>query len=194
MPNHAKDVRYKWKQEATSKPWILPKISKNGPKKSKLSPWSVDKEELVIPEESPDQEEVSKEAMRLLRDISIQKHQTALEVEEVLNQEKPIHQQICAGNYTSVEIHGLYGLIDQDKASVNQGGDRDVIAHMPRWVKGHSLDIRPGDIISVVSLDESNKKLRRLLLVTYTTPDKYYPPGARVSTLRLGVREHVNPV
>ena len=178
-----KDTKFKWQQDTPSKPWTTPATKTP-------HPWSVDKDIQLHPDSDEPNVEVSKEALRLLRDISVQKHQMSLEVDEVLSAEEP--RQICAGNYTSVEIHGLYGLIDQDPQGINKEGDRDVIAHMPRWVKGHSLDIRPGDVISVVGLDQNNKKQQKLLMVTYTTPNKYYPPGARVSTLRLGVREHVD--
>jgi hypothetical protein len=187
MPAIKKDVKYKWKQEQSSKPWKAP-VAKT------LHPWSVDQEITWDAGKDEQEEEVSKEALRLLRDIAEQKHKTSLDVEDVLRDDEPKQHLIRSGNYTSVEIHGMYGLIDQDPPSIDKGGDRDVIAHMPRWVKGHSLDIRPGDIISVVGLDQDNKKQRRVLMVTYTTPDKYYAPGARVSTLRLGVREHVDTV
>lgn len=177
-----------WKHENGQHPWTVPKTKRQKIVKPTQevqdTPWSI--EHLEIPDPTPEDIGISKEAVRLLHEISAQKRKTSMEVEEILNPPEPDHKT-RASNYTSVEVNGLYGLIEQGDATDK---DRDMIAHMPRWVKGHSLDIKPGDIIEVASVDSDNKKRKNLLLVTYTTPNKYYAPGARVSTLKLGVREY----
>jgi len=88
-----------------------------------------------------------------------------------------------------------YGLIDQGKA---QDGVRCLIMHAPpsRRKNGGGADdggdgdrptdrVRPGSVLRVHSTAPGGRGGR--LRVRFTTPERYYAPGTRVSTLRIGV-------
>lgn len=94
--------------------------------------------------------------------------------------------RICARNYAAVE-EGLerYGLIDM---GVRSGG-RDLLIHVRKRCRPPFQllnQVRPGALL----------RARRLLggqpgqlRVRYTTPARYYSPGALVTTLAIGVDE-----
>lgn len=78
-----------------------------------------------------------------------------------------------------------YGLIDQ---GVAQDGVRCLIMHAPpRSTPGDTATdrVRPGSVLRVHSTALNGVKGR--LRVRFTTPERYYAPGTRVSTLRIGV-------
>ena len=78
-----------------------------------------------------------------------------------------------------------YGLIDQ---GVAQDGVRCLIMHAPpHSTPGDSATdrVRPGSVLRVHSTAPHGVKGH--LRVRFTTPERYYAPGTRVSTLRIGV-------
>lgn len=78
-----------------------------------------------------------------------------------------------------------YGLIDQ---GVARGGVRCLTMHAPApsTATDTATDrVRPGSVLRVHSTAVNGGPGR--LRVRFTTPDRYYAPGARVSTLRIGV-------
>ena len=91
-------------------------------------------------------------------------------------------RRVGAGRYTAMEIHGFYGLIDDG----SDGTGRVLIAHVPRYVRGHHLDIRAGDSLPVVHV---SGKAGGNLTVLATGRHRYYSPGTKVSTCTVTVPE-----
>ena len=92
-------------------------------------------------------------------------------------------RRTIAANYSAVEIHGFFGLIDD--GSVGEG--RMLIVHVPRWVRGYFLDIKQGDDLHVYH--SKGKRVGAALHVLSTGRHKYYPPGSRVTTCTVCVPE-----
>lgn len=92
-------------------------------------------------------------------------------------------------NYAAVDASfGNFGLIPMGV----ENGVRSLIVHVPRgkasWVVFHN--IRPGGTIRVVltsNVPRRKKNEPKTLNVRYTTPTKYFPPGAKTSCLTIGV-------
>lgn len=90
-----------------------------------------------------------------------------------------------ARNYAAIEAeHGDYGLIDMGQA----GGGQSLLIHVAR--KNHPTPwtvlggIRPGSTLKAISVHGGSPVTLR---VRYTTPARYYSPGARVTTLAVAV-------
>jgi hypothetical protein len=84
---------------------------------------------------------------------------------------------------------GVYGLIDRGPGPVGSG-TRCLVMHSPsqheqRETQSATDRVRPGGILRVVSVDDGGGSAR--LRVRFTTPERYYAPGARVTTIRVGV-------
>ena len=94
----------------------------------------------------------------------------------------PEHKRISTSNYSAVEIHGFFGLID-DGSSIS---GRMLRVHVPKWIRGYFLDIRQGENIHVYHV---NGKVGGILNVLSVGRDKYYPPGSRVTTCSICVPE-----
>ena len=92
-------------------------------------------------------------------------------------------RRIIAANYSAVEIHGFFGLIDD--GSVGEG--RMLIVHVPKWIRGYFLDIKQGDTLHVYHA--SGGKIGGALTVLSTGRHKYYAPGRRVMTCTICVPE-----
>ena len=92
-------------------------------------------------------------------------------------------RRIVASNYSAVEIHGFFGLIDD--GSTGQG--RMLILHVPKWIRGYFLDVRQGDTLHVYHAKGRN--VGGPLYVLSTGRHKYYPPGRRVTTCTVCVSE-----
>lgn len=92
-------------------------------------------------------------------------------------------RQIVAANYSAVEIHGFFGLIDDG----SDGAGRMLIVHVPKWIRGYFLDIKQGDTLHVYHA--KGKKVGGALTVLSTGRHKYYAPGRRVTTCTVCVPE-----
>lgn len=92
-------------------------------------------------------------------------------------------RRIIAANYSAVEIHGFFGLIDD--GSVGEG--RMLIVHVPKWIRGYFLDIKQGDTLHVYHANGG--KIGGALTVLSTGRHKYYAPGRRVMTCTVCVPE-----
>ena len=92
-------------------------------------------------------------------------------------------RRIVASNYSAVEIHGFFGLIDDGSA----GEGRMLIVHVPKWIRGYFLDIKQGDTLHVYHA--RGKKVGGVLTVLSTGRHKYYAPGRRVTTCTVCVPE-----
>jgi hypothetical protein len=92
-------------------------------------------------------------------------------------------RRIVAANYSAVEIHGFFGLIDD--GSVGEG--RMLIVHVPKWIRGYFLDIKQGDTLHVYQANGG--KFGGALTVLSTGRHKYYAPGRRVMTCTVCVPE-----
>jgi len=90
--------------------------------------------------------------------------------------------RVCPSNYTAMEIHGFFGLIDDGPSS----SGRMLIAHVPSWVKGYFLDLRDGETIHAAHVDGSVGGVLRVLAVGR---HRYYSPGSKVSTCTVCVPE-----
>ena len=90
--------------------------------------------------------------------------------------------RLVASNYKAMEIHGFYGLIDDGST----GAGRMLIVHIPRHIRGHTLDIKDGDVIHAVHCTgTAGGKLR----VLSTGRHRYFGPGNKVSTCTVCVPE-----
>ena len=90
-------------------------------------------------------------------------------------------------NYAAVDTeNGRYGLIDR---GVQETGIQTLVMHAPKRSdesREDALDcVRPGTVLRVSSTEKAGG--RGALRVRFTTPAKYYSPGARVTTLCIGV-------
>lgn len=92
-------------------------------------------------------------------------------------------RRIVAANYSAVEIHGFFGLIDDG----SDGAGRMLIVHVPKWIRGYFLDIKQGDTLHVYHA--RGKKVGGALTVLSTGRHKYYAPGRRVMTCTVCVPE-----
>jgi hypothetical protein len=83
-----------------------------------------------------------------------------------------------------MDAAGNFGLIDDGRLDL---GIRDLLAHIPRGRQSaySFTGMRPGDVLRVTSGSKQSTPVR----VLFTTPARYYAPGTRVSTLRVGVAE-----
>jgi hypothetical protein len=92
---------------------------------------------------------------------------------------------VSARNYAAVEAErGDYGLIDM---GMDQRGSQSVLVHVQRrhptpWRV--LAEIRPGATLKASPVSGGPPVFLR---VRYTTPARYYSPGARITTLSLGV-------
>ena len=91
-------------------------------------------------------------------------------------------RRVCAANYSAVEIHGFFGLIDDG----SDAAGRMLIVHVPKWVRGYFLDMRQGDTLHVYSADG---RTGGRLTVLATGRHRYYKPGSKVSTCTVCVPE-----
>ena len=92
-------------------------------------------------------------------------------------------RRISASNYSAVEIHGFFGLIDDGSA----GEGRMLIVHVPKWIRGYFLDIKQGDTLHVYHA--KGKKIGGPLTVLSSGRHRYYAPGRRVTTCTVCVPE-----
>ena len=92
-------------------------------------------------------------------------------------------RRIVSANYSAVEIHGFFGLIDDGSV----GAGRMLIVHVPKWIRGYFLDIKQGDTLHVYHA--KGKKVGGTLTVLSTGRHKYYAPGRRVTTCTVCVPE-----
>lgn len=94
---------------------------------------------------------------------------------------------VSASNYAAVEAGaGEYGIIDLGEPMQGEGG-RPVLVHVPRRNKAPwrvLSQIWPGSTLSVAT---KPGKPGHALRVRYITPARYYSPGAKISTLAVGV-------
>lgn len=91
-------------------------------------------------------------------------------------------KKVTASNYTAMEIHGFFGLIDD--GSCSQG--RMLICHIPQWVRGRIVDVRDGDQVRVWHV---SGKMGGPLTVLSTGRHRYYSPGQKVTTWTICVPE-----
>lgn len=94
-------------------------------------------------------------------------------------------RRVCARNYAAVEHDAQrYGLIDMGA----QSSGRALLVHTRKKCRpAHTLlnTIRPGALLLASRPGGQPQRLR----VRYTTPARYYSPGALVTTLAIGVDE-----
>ena len=91
-------------------------------------------------------------------------------------------KRITPSNYSAMEIHGYFGLIDD--GSCSQG--RMLICHVPSWVRGQFLDVKGGDEVHAWHV---SGKTGGVLTVLDSGRHRYYSPGARVTTCTICVPE-----
>jgi hypothetical protein len=103
-------------------------------------------------------------------------------------QREPPARQVSARNYAAVE-HGLerYGLIDMGTIASSQ--QRSLLIHVRRRCREPYKvlnAVRPGTLLPAKAVGRNR---RADLRVRFTTPARYYSPGAPVTTLIVGVDE-----
>ena len=91
--------------------------------------------------------------------------------------------KICPSNYTAMEIHGFYGIIDDGPVGSSA---HMLILHVPKWVRGYQLEIKDGDSLPVAHIAG---KSGGTLQVLETGRHKYYSPGQKVTTCTVVVPE-----
>lgn len=91
-------------------------------------------------------------------------------------------KRVTPSNYSAMEIHGFFGLIDDGPCS--QG--RMLICHIPSWVRGQSLEVRAGDLVHAWHV---SGRIGGVLSVLDTGRHRYYSPGEKVTTCTICVPE-----
>lgn len=105
------------------------------------------------------------------------------------SQDSPWSHLLRVQNYAAMEASfGNFGLIPMGV----EKGMRSLIVHVPRGKQSYYVfqNIRPGGTIRVVrscNVPHRRKNDPQTLHVRYTTPTKYFPPGAKLSCLTIGV-------
>ena len=95
--------------------------------------------------------------------------------------------QLCARNYAAVDAkRERYGLIDQ---GLVDAGTRTMVIHVKRkQIAWDVLNIvKPGSILAAKS--RSGRGSPTPLRVRFTTPNKYYSPGCKVTSMTIGIDE-----
>lgn len=102
-------------------------------------------------------------------------------------------KRIGPGQYSAIEVHGFYGLIDvlcdsqgDSLGMSGTGYEKVLIVHTPSRIQDKSpmLNIKPGDFIDIVYIPNL---IRGKLEVTFVTRSKYFSPGCPVTSLQVGV-------
>jgi len=98
-------------------------------------------------------------------------------------------RQISAQNYVAIEAGAeRYGLIDMGPTDSSGGSSQSLTVHARKCNKmPHTVlnTIRPGSVLFVKRSRRGGRTMQ--LRVRFTTPAKYYSPGAKLSTLSIGV-------
>jgi len=158
---------YPWREKldiVEPNPWYIPKASKNGIYPLDIEPFTrQDKKDITI---SP--------SLNVNEKHSLSIQFTSKGIPKIKSQ-----------NYSAMEIKGTYGLIDM---GVTASGIRSFICHVPKSKNMHYPlnNIKTGNIIHVI---KKGTRESVMLRVRYTTPTRYYSPGAKITTLTIGVDE-----
>lgn len=188
-----------WGFEATVTPWAGFKQdtdSKQDQEVSWLPRWGeeeIKREPRRFPdaEEETGREETKKEEERERGNWWQRMQKTVFrKAEEVLagrekeeaGREGKRRKRITPGNYTAMEIHGFFGLVDDGRC----GQGRMLICHVPSWVKGQFMDLKDGDRVHVWNV---NGRGKGVLSVLSTGRHRYYSPGSKVTTCTICVPE-----
>ena len=98
-------------------------------------------------------------------------------------------RQISAQNSAAIEAGAeRYGLIDMGPTDSSGGSSQSLTVHARKCNKmPHTVlnTIRPGSVLFVKRSRRGGRTMQ--LRVRFTTPAKYYSPGAKLSTLSIGV-------
>ena len=82
--------------------------------------------------------------------------------------------------YDAMQSHGLFGLTLVDRTLA---GACVLLLHVPRCNKRYFIDVKMGDQLQTITSGMEHMYLD----VLFVTPDRYYAPGRRVTTMLLGV-------
>lgn len=93
-------------------------------------------------------------------------------------------KRLSAENYSGLEIHGFFGLIDTGQEISRQ---RVIIVHTPPRVDPmHMLSLRVGEDIDFVYVNTKQRR-RGKVYVMWIGRSKYCSPGRAITSLRVGV-------
>jgi hypothetical protein len=95
--------------------------------------------------------------------------------------------QLCSRNYAAVDAkRESYGLIDQGTVDA---GTRTMVMHVKRRQTAWDVlnVVKPGSILAAKS--RSGRGSPTPLRVRFTTPNKYYSPGCKVTSMTIGIDE-----
>lgn len=93
-------------------------------------------------------------------------------------------KRLSPENYSGLEIHGFFGLIDTGEEISKQ---RVIIVHTPPRVDTiHMLSLRVGEEIDFVYVN-SKQRRRGKVYVMWIGRSKYCSPGRPITSLRVGV-------
>jgi hypothetical protein len=98
------------------------------------------------------------------------------------NQPAKRKKKITPSNYSAMEIHGFFGLVDDGPC----GQGRMLICHVPSWVRGQFMDVKDGDQVHVWNV---NGRGGGVLDVLFTGRHRYYSPGSKITTCTICVPE-----
>ena len=121
-------------------------------------------------------------AARILRPSIHKSKPFTRDIPTLQEAQREAEQRLREKNYSAVEAHGWFGLID---SGCPAKGVRELIAHTPRHNGGFTLDrLRAGQEIYLRSArNEDGAAIR----IRFTTPERYYAPGRKITTLSIGV-------
>ena len=146
----------------------------------------------VVPSVAPD-ENPSDPTVSPAEEVWVRKNRVPYRSDRLTAMDGPLplsdlsNKLLRAANYMAVDpSRKVYGLIDR---GLTDSGTRTLIMHVRN--RHHPFPVfekvRPGEYLPAVS--KSNRGGTTLLRVRYITPDRYYHPGSKVSTMRVGVDE-----
>jgi hypothetical protein len=132
---------------------------------------------------NPDSKDVS-DALEENQSLSQKKTASRAQGNQAQERKEPKHW-ICSQNYAALEAGSKeFGLIPMGV----EGGVRTLIMHVAKGKQGWQVfqHVQPGGTIRVVKV-RSGGTDPRVLRVRFTAPSQYYPPGAKVSCITIGV-------
>jgi len=174
------------------RPWDNKKEAKKGKKKRKGKTKKTTPKEPEEPEEPEEPPEPKPKKPARIHWHTRRKF--TREIPTLREAARTAERRLSEKGYSAVEAHGWFGLID---AGCPSRGVRELTAHTPRHNGGFTLDrLRPGQDIRLKSArNEDGATLR----IRFTTPERYYAPGRKITTLSIGVDDAawqrlINPV
>jgi len=146
--------------------------------------------ELVARSGTRDKLVVAKDELRSLRRSAgrkIRELEVAVRKDPLSQMVVPLpmsEKRLSPENYSGLEIHGFFGLIDTGQEYTRQ---RVLIIHVPPRVDAiHMLSLQVGEEVDFVYL-RGKKRQRGKVYITWLGRSKYHAPGRPITSMQAGV-------